>query len=120
MWVCVSPEAHRVSNLSRWATVLLLLLVIFYIIAALTGGRLPVLCRSSTHHLAAILQWGSSPGVKCGFVRRLNPTECHMYLDGQEYFIEVVLDISRKATVVKRRGSTNSVLSQRWAIAPPL
>ena len=37
-------------------------------------------------------------------MRRLKPEECHMYLDGQQYFIGVVLDISRKATAVKGRG----------------
>ena len=33
-------------------------------------------------------------------MRPLQPTECHMYLDGQQYFIRAVLDISRKATAV--------------------
>ena len=39
---------------------------------------------------------------------RLKPTDYHMYLDGQQYFIGVVLDISRKATAVKRMGNINS------------
>ena len=39
-------------------------------------------------------------------MRRLKPEECHIYLDGQQYFIGVVLNISREATSV--RGSINS------------
>ena len=42
-------------------------------------------------------------------MRRLKPEKCHIYLDGQQYFIGVVvLDISRRATDVKGRGSINS------------
>ena len=41
-------------------------------------------------------------------MRRLKPEKCHIYLDGQQYFIGVVLDISRKATAVKGRGSINN------------
>ena len=52
-------------------------------------------------------------------MRCLKLTECHMYFDGQQYFIEAVLDISQKATAVEGRGD-NGVLSQRWAKATPL
>ena len=53
-------------------------------------------------------------GVReCEFVGRLKSTECHVYLNGQQYFIEDVPDISRKATAVEGRGDINSVLSQR-------
>ena len=41
--------------------------------------------HTTTRYLAAILQWGSSAGVRVWFMRRLKPTECHMYLDGQQY-----------------------------------
>ena len=41
-------------------------------------------------------------------MHHLKPEECHICLDGQQYFIGVVLDISRKATAVKRRVSINS------------
>ena len=41
-------------------------------------------------------------------VRRLKPTECHIYLDGQQYFIGTVLDISRQVTAVKGRVDINS------------
>ena len=49
-------------------------------------------------------------------MRRLKLEECHIYLDGQQYFIRVVLDISRRATDVKGRGIVSivvSALSQR-------
>ena len=52
-------------------------------------------------------------------MRRLKPEECHIYLDGQQYFIGVVLDISRKATAVKGRMVVSKVaraLSQRLTI----
>ena len=45
---------------------------------------------------------------------RLKPIECHIYLDGQRYFIRVVLDISRKAIVV---SIVVFALSQRLLIA---
>ena len=40
------------------------------------------------------------------------PKECHIYLDGQQYFIEVcaVLDISRQAVAVNGRVDTYSAL----------
>ena len=38
------------------------------------------------------------------------PKECHIYLDGQQYFIEAVLDISRQAAAVKGRVDTYSAL----------
>ena len=41
-------------------------------------------------------------------MRLLTPTECHMYLDEQQYFIGVVLDISRTATAVKGTGDVNT------------
>ena len=52
-------------------------------------------------------------------MRRLKPKECHLYIDRKQYFIGVVLDISRKATVVKERGSIISlcVVLERLAIA---
>ena len=37
-------------------------------------------------------------------MRHLEPKECHIYLDRQQYFIGVLLDISQKATAVKGRG----------------
>ena len=40
-----------------------------------------------------------------GLLRRLTPEECRIYLDWQHYFIGIVIDISRKATAVKRKGS---------------
>ena len=43
-----------------------------------------------------------------------------MYLGGQQYFIGVVLDISRKVTTVKGRGDINGGLSQHRATAAPL
>ena len=49
-------------------------------------------------------------------MRRLKLTEWYIYLDGQHYFIRVVLDSSRKATDVKE----NNVFSQLRAIAAPL
>ena len=53
-------------------------------------------------------------------MRRLKPTECHMYRDGQHYFIWTMLGMSRKAAAVKGRYTFNSVLSQRQAIAAPM
>ena len=50
-------------------------------------------------------------------MRSRKPSKCHMYLDGQQYFM-AVLDISQKATAVKGRGESG--LSQRRAIAAPL
>ena len=46
-------------------------------------------------------------------LRRLKPTECHIYHDGQQYFIGTVLDISRKVTAVKGR----QILKVRRAVA---
>ena len=43
-----------------------------------------------------------------------------MYLDGQQYFIGVVLGISRKATAVKGMCNVDSVLSQRRAKTEPM
>ena len=39
---------------------------------------------------------------------RLKTEEYHTDLDGQQYVIGVVFDISRKAVAVKGRGSINS------------
>ena len=52
-----------------------------------TGGRLPVVRRSSTHYLGAILHWwGSSREYERRFVRRLKSEECYIYLKGKQYF----------------------------------
>ena len=42
-----------------------------------------------------------------------------MYLDGQQYLIGTVLDISRQATTVKGRGCIR-VLSQRRVVCVPV
>ena len=82
--------------------------------------------RCSTNHVAAILERRSSVGVHCdcGSVRRLNLTDCNMYLDGQQYFISMaVLDISRKATAVKERradliGTVDSIPAHKTYVSP--
>ena len=48
---------------------------------------------------------GSSAGVECGFVRRLKPTECHVYLDGQQYHcLKKNLNASRPSEHAPVRG----------------
>ena len=37
-------------------------------------------------------------------------SKCHIYLDGQQFFLGVVLDISRKSTAGKERDSINDSL----------
>ena len=39
-----------------------------------------------------------------------------MYLDGQQYILGAVLDISRQTTAAKGRSDLNIVLSQRQAV----